>query len=303
MTFEQMKIFLEAAHNGSFTHAAEKLGLTQSAVSISIKKLEEKHNVVLFDRSGRRLVLTEAGQVLLSEAERILRDVELTIRRVESRRSAADRYPIVACTPNAYDQWVPELIARIGGEDAMPDVDLLRGSAEEVSAWVMRGTADVGVTEAMPSHPQFRHLGVFADRIILCATPDRAGRIPAALTWEELPQHGPILWEQTDLTPVILAALASHRVNLRRIAHPRLRLASTMAVLAALRSGRFIGLVPQRAAAAALDSAALSRVGRLEIPLRYWMFALREREIEPFASLVARAAGEATKAAANVTSS
>jgi len=41
MTFEQMKIFLEAAHFGSFTHAAERLGLTQSAVSVSIKKLEE----------------------------------------------------------------------------------------------------------------------------------------------------------------------------------------------------------------------------------------------------------------------
>src|ERR1700738_157217 len=86
MTFEQMKIFLEAAHFGSFTIAAERLGLTQSAVSVSIKKLEEKHNVLLFDRSGRRLMLTDAGQVLLNEAERILRDVELTIRRVESRR-------------------------------------------------------------------------------------------------------------------------------------------------------------------------------------------------------------------------
>src|ERR1700681_4745829 len=88
MTFEQMKIFLEAAHFGSFTYAAERLGLTQSAVSVSIKKLEEKHDVSLFDRSGRRLMLTEAGQVLLNEAERILRDVDLTIRRVESRRSS-----------------------------------------------------------------------------------------------------------------------------------------------------------------------------------------------------------------------
>ena len=60
MTLEQMKIFLEAAHFGSFTHAAERLGLTQSAVSVSIKKLEEKYDVSLFDRSGRRLMLTEA---------------------------------------------------------------------------------------------------------------------------------------------------------------------------------------------------------------------------------------------------
>ena len=94
MTFEQMKIFVEAARYGSFTHAAEKLGLTQSAVSISIKKLEDRHNVRLFDRSGRRLMVTEAGQVLLNEAERILRDVELTVppgrEHGRARRPTAD---------------------------------------------------------------------------------------------------------------------------------------------------------------------------------------------------------------------
>ena len=116
MTFEQMKIFLEAAHFGSFTHAAERLGLTQSAVSVSIKKLEEKYDVSLFDRSGRRLMLTDAGQVLLNEAERILRDVDLTIRRIESRRPTGQS-SLVACTANAYDFWMPELLAHELGHE------------------------------------------------------------------------------------------------------------------------------------------------------------------------------------------
>ena len=146
MTFEQMKIFLEAAHFGSFTHAAERLGLTQSAVSVSIKKLEEKYDVSLFDRSGRRLMLTEAGQVLLNEAERILRDVELTIKRVESRRPAGQS-SLVACTMNAYDFWMPELFTQVDAANPV-EVNLVRGTADQVIAWVMRGTADVGVTNA-----------------------------------------------------------------------------------------------------------------------------------------------------------
>src|ERR1700744_6155502 len=119
-----MRIFLEAAHFGSFTHAAERLGLTQSAVSVSIKKLEEKHDVSLFDRSGRRLILTEAGQVLLNEAERILRDVELTVRRVESRRPTTQS-SLVACTANAYDFWMPELLAQRDAGNQI-EVDLVR---------------------------------------------------------------------------------------------------------------------------------------------------------------------------------
>ncbi|MGA0533706.1 LysR family transcriptional regulator [Hansschlegelia sp. KR7-227] len=288
-----MKIFVEAARYGSFTMAAEKLGLTQSAISISIKKLEEKHGVVLFDRSGRRLLVTDAGQVLLGEAERILRDVELTIRRVESRRSPQDRYPIVACTPNAYDFWMPGLVARMGGGAEMPQVELLRGGADDVTAWVMRGTADVGVTEIVPSHPQFRHLGVFPDRLILAATPAKARSLPPDLSWDTLQDHGPLLWEQTDLTPIISEALSARRINPARLGHPHLRLTSAAAVLSALEAGRFAGFVSERAARAALSSGALARVGRLEISLRYWMFSLRERDIEAFASLVAKAAHEA----------
>jgi DNA-binding transcriptional LysR family regulator len=288
MTFEQMRIFLEAAHFGSFTIAAERLGLTQSAVSVSVKKLEEKHNVLLFDRSGRRLILTDAGQVLLNEAERILRDVELTIRRVESRRSA-DQCSIVACTPNAYDFWMPELFARIEAADGA-QVDLVRGSVDEVTSWVMRGTADFGITNVIPSHPQFRQIGVFADRIILCGRPEKAQTIPDGLAWARLIEHRPIIWEQGDLTPALVAALDGHRVDTTRIVHPRLKLTSSMAVFSALQSGRYIGFVPEKAASAMLASQDLTRVGSIEVSVRYWMFALRERELEPFASRVAKAA-------------
>ncbi len=62
-----------------------------------------------------------------------------------------------------------------------------------------------------------------------------------------------------------------------------------MAVISALQSGKYIGFVPERAARALLASAALTRIGSIEIPVRYWMFALREREIEPFASRIAKA--------------
>lgn len=289
MTFEQMKIFLEAAHFGSFTHAAERLGLTQSAVSVSIKKLEEKYDVSLFDRSGRRLMLTEAGQVLLNEAERILRDVELTVRRVESRRPAGQS-SLVACTANAYDFWMPELFTRADTANAV-EVDLVRGSSDQVTAWVMRGTADVGVTNVMPSHPQFRQVGVFTDRLILCGRPERARQVPDDITWTQLIEQAPILWEQSELTPGLVAAFASHRVDASRLAHPALKLSSSMAVVSALRGGRHLGFVPERAAGPLLASGVLVRVGQFEIPLRYWMFALRERDIDLLVAHAARAAG------------
>ncbi|GLH82459.1 LysR family transcriptional regulator [Bradyrhizobium sp. SSBR45G] len=283
MTFEQMRIFLEAAHFGSFTHAAEQLGLTQSAVSVSIKKLEEKLDVPLFDRSGRRLMLTEAGQVLLNEAERILRDVELTMRRVEGRRPLAQS-ALVACTASAYDFWMPQMLARESGA-GVQGVDLIRGSVNEVTAYVMRGTADAGVTSAMPSHPQFQQVAVFADRLILCGHPERARQVPDDLGWKALGEQVPLLWEHGELTATLAAVLASHRLDPDRLAHPVLKLASSMAVISALLGGRYIGFVSDRAAQPWLSAGRLVRIGTLEIPVRYWLFGLREHNIDRFVSL------------------
>ena len=286
MTFEQMKIFVAAAQYGSFTIAAEKLGLTQSAVSVSIKKLEEKHGITLFDRSGRRLGVTEAGQVLLTEAERILRDIDLTILRLESHRSLDDRYSIVACTPNAYDFWMPKVLSRIGEANELPRIELVRGRDEEIKSWVMRGTADIGITEIEPSHPQFRHFRVFSDRFVLVGTSSIAARAGAP-TWETLGNLGPVLWEESDLTPILMQAFEENKIDTRRIVHKRLRLASTAAVASALEDGRCAGFVAEHVARHSLANGGLVRIGSIEIPIHYWMFSLREREIEAFVSSVA----------------
>jgi DNA-binding transcriptional LysR family regulator len=252
----------------------------------------ERHNVRLFDRSGRRLIVTDAGQVLLDEAERILRDVELTIRRVENLRNPDERRPIVACSRNAYDYWMPGLIARMGGQKDMPNIDLIWGTCEEVTSWVMRGTADAGVTESVPGHPQLRYLGIFGDQLILCATTARAQALPPSPSWKDLPDCAPVVWEESDLSALIVEALAAQHIEAKRIARGGLRLHSTAAVISVIASGRYAGFVTYGAARAELATGALVRLGQIEIPLRYWMFAPREREIEPLAALIAKAATE-----------
>ena len=72
MTLEQLRIFIAVAERQHVTRAAQALNLAQSAVSHAIATLETRHDTKLFDRVGRRIELTEAGQAFLTEARAIM---------------------------------------------------------------------------------------------------------------------------------------------------------------------------------------------------------------------------------------
>lgn len=291
MTLEQMRIFAEAARYNSFSLAAQKLGLTQAAVSASIRKLEDEFGVSLFDRLGRKVIVSEAGQILLGEAERILGDVDLTARRIRGYRRSGRDQTIIACTDNAYEYWMPGIVARLKSDDSAPHVELIRGAPADVAAWVMRGTADAGISESQPGHAEFRYYNVFQDPLLLCTAPAGAKATAPPPEWNTLLEAGPVLWESgTALERILLDTFQQHGIEPQQIAHPALRLQSSAAVITALQSGRWIGFAPRQALGAHLASGVLTTLGRIGIPVQYWIFASRDREIEPLAALIANAA-------------
>ena len=76
LTLRQLRAFAAVAEQGSFTAAAARLHLTQSALSVLVRELERELGARLFDRHTRRVLLTEAGRELLPYATRVLADLE-----------------------------------------------------------------------------------------------------------------------------------------------------------------------------------------------------------------------------------
>ena len=94
MDFHQLRVFQAAVKSGGFTRAGEELHLSQSTVSQHIKLMEEELGGPLFLRVGKRVLVTEAGSVLLQYTEQILRDLrnaEMAIREVNSLRRGTVR--------------------------------------------------------------------------------------------------------------------------------------------------------------------------------------------------------------------
>lgn len=83
MELRQLKYFVHAAEKGNFTAAAEELYITQSTLSQQIMQLESELNTHLFDRIGRKVRLTESGQVMLEHARFVLAEVDKTRQAIE----------------------------------------------------------------------------------------------------------------------------------------------------------------------------------------------------------------------------
>ncbi len=94
MDLHQLRVFQAAAGAGGFTRAGEQLRLSQSTISQHIKLLEEELGCPLFLRAGKRVLVTEAGNVLLQYAERIFRDVknaEMAVREISALKRGTVR--------------------------------------------------------------------------------------------------------------------------------------------------------------------------------------------------------------------
>jgi len=85
LNFNHLRYFWAVAHEGSLTRAAERLNLSQSALSVQIQKLEHQMGHALFERVGKRLVLTEAGQISLDYADTVFQAGDELLSTLEGR--------------------------------------------------------------------------------------------------------------------------------------------------------------------------------------------------------------------------
>src|SRR5665647_3278096 len=120
LDIDQLRAFIAIAETGSFTKAAEVVNKTQSAVSMQMKRLEERLDRPIFARDGRASKLTEDGQRLLDYARRI---VKLNIETITAFSDAELSGRVRLGVPDDYaDRYLPEIMARFSR--AYPGVEL-----------------------------------------------------------------------------------------------------------------------------------------------------------------------------------
>lgn len=144
-SLKQLRVFVAVARHGSFSRAGEAIGLTQSAVSHSVKELEAEVGVRLLDRTTREVVLTDAGLRLANRVERLLDELQAALLDARSfgvQRSGTVR---VATSQTISAHLMPQCIA--AGERQYPEIRImLRDQAQQqVLQSVRNAEVDFGI--------------------------------------------------------------------------------------------------------------------------------------------------------------
>jgi len=283
ISLPQLKAFAAVARNKSFTRAAVELGLTQSAISRSVRELEEEIDQRLFDRTTRQVELTEAGLRLSQRICHLIDEVEQTLRESQVAAKPSAGTVQIATDPVLTSMSVPAWLA--GCRKAWPAISIqLRDRPQEgVLQSVRNGEVDFGLaTDPVAGDDLYcEPLCVDTYHAVLPA------RHPLAthdtISWGELADSAVLtLDQQCGVQPAVEKALTHHRVrtgSLQLLGH-------FAAVFGMVALGLGIGVVPSRAMGAGLSANAVMRPLRPQVSSTVMLVRRRGRSLKPNAAAI-----------------
>jgi DNA-binding transcriptional LysR family regulator len=266
MDTRQLAAFCAVVERKSFSQAAERLGVTQPAVSLQVRSLEKRLGAQLLDRSGRRVEPTEAGRRLYRGAQRLLALEEQLVEEVAGESAADLRGELsIGASTGPAAIVVPLLLCEF--QRANPDVrvSLTVSDTQSVIDLVADRELELGIVGAARRHRSVAFEPFFEDEVILACPPDHSfgGR---TVTLDDLRSEQLIVMQQgAGVRQIVEDELRARGMRLRDL-DVRLELGLQESVRSAVQAGYGVTFISRSAVESDLAAGTLAaaRVEGLE---------------------------------------
>jgi DNA-binding transcriptional LysR family regulator len=197
---KQLRAFTTLARTGSFTLTAKELHLSQSAVSHSMKALEQDVGCRLLDRMGKKVLLTQAGEQLLHHAQKILQEMSATRGSLERLGkwgkgrlrlgvSATACQYILPAVLREFKECFPQYAITVEPGDTLESIDALRNNR-----------IDLALALEPEREEQFEFHPLFTDELVFLAAPLHPWAVAGAVARAEIPRQNYVLYNKNSYT-------------------------------------------------------------------------------------------------------
>ncbi|MDY6905101.1 MAG: LysR family transcriptional regulator [Thermodesulfobacteriota bacterium] len=234
-----LKLVKAIADSGTMTRAAEKLYVTQPALSQQLTDLEGKLEIALFHRTKKKMILTSAGEALLTTAGEVLDSIKQTELRISKMVHGETGKLRIGTTCMLSYKWLPDVMRQL--QEAFPKVDIELKTSMEVLEDLKNNKLDLVISTMVDDHPAFITEPLFKDEILITMSPRDLLAAKAFLIAEDFEGTNLISYQDPikgDLYNDYLSPAGIEPAKLIRVDQPE-------AALELIKSGFGISLFPK----------------------------------------------------------
>lgn len=242
----EVDVFLSLAETLSFRRTALQMHLSQSAVSGTVARLEEALEARLFDRTTRTVQLTQAGEVLVEQAQFLRHQMQETVRRVQAVAQVQVGRLALAALPSLAAGVVPRAFARFAALHSGVQLELIDCLAGPAFDMVRAGRVDFALTAANPAYADLDWEPLASDSfVLLLARGHPLARGRGALGWAAIADLPHISMPAgTSVRQYADEALLTHRIRFA----PRYEVEHLATIAAMVGAGLGVSALPELAA-------------------------------------------------------
>lgn len=291
MDVRSLEVFLGVAKHLNYTRAGQEVNLSQPSVSVRIRQLESELGVKLFEQLGKKVALTDAGELLVPHARRVIAaiaDAKQSIDELQGLERGSLKIG-ASTTPGMY--LIPKIIAQFKKRYPKVDIHLVIKDTRQIEAAVINNEFDFGFVGGHLAGDEVIVLPWLTDELVLVVSPTNPLARKKFATNQDLQQEKFILRETGSATR---AAIISHLQKFDLRVEPIMEMENPESVKKAVQSGLGIAFISRFAAEAELKANSLVavRVRGLDIRRELKIVYRKDKHLSRAAQAFIEMAGE-----------
>lgn len=277
MKISQLRSLIMVVETGSFSESAKKLHISQPAITFQIQSLEQSLGIQLIDRSGKKVQLTEAGEIVYKSAKKILAEANALEKTIGEYQESARGTLTVGASSIPGEYVLPKVFGSFKKEYPEAVLSLQVTDTENITKRILSGEFDVGVVGAVIDDKRLDFKPFFEDELVFVVPPDYDHYREGRTKLQEIVGENVIMREEGSGTRMVVEKELAQRGLKLSDFNLVMELGSTEAILTAVEAGLGTSILSRWAAEKAIDLGKVRVVEITDMPIKRRLYIVTRR--------------------------